>query len=98
MTKLDVLNGFNELPVCTGYNCDGRIIKEMPASLEQYRKATPIYKTLAGWKDLPDNIWDKGFEALPQTLKDYIKFIEDNVDCSVKIISVGPQRHETIIR
>ena len=98
LTKLDILNGFKELPICTAYECDGNTIKEMPASLEQYRKATPIYETLAGWGDLPENIWDKGFNALPQTLKNYIKFIEDNVGCSVKIISVGPQRHETIIR
>ena len=98
LTKLDVLNGFKELPVCTSYECSGKIIKEMPASLEQYRKATPIYETLPGWEDLPEKIWDKGFSALPQTLKNYIKFIEANVGCSVKIISVGPQRHETIIR
>jgi adenylosuccinate synthase len=98
LTKLDVLNGFKELPVCTSYQVGNEKIYEMPASLEQYRKATPIYETLAGWKELPKNIWDKGFNALPQTLKNYIKFIETNVDCSVKIISVGPQRHETIIR
>ena len=98
LTKLDVLNGFKELPVCTSYQVGNEKIYEMPASLEQYRKATPIYETLAGWEELPKNIWDKGFNALPQTLKDYIKFIETNVDCSVKIISVGPQRHETIIR
>ena len=70
----------------------------MPASLEQYRMATPIYQTLSGWESLPENIWDKGINALPQSLKNYIIFIEDNVDCSIKIISVGPQRHETIIR
>ena len=98
LTKLDVLNGFKELPVCTSYQVGNEKIYEMPASLEQYRKATPIYETLAGWEELPKNIWDKGFNALPQTLKDYIKFVETNVDCSVKIISVGPQRHETIIR
>lgn len=98
LTKLDVLNGFKELPICTAYKCGDETIEEMPASLEQYRMATPIYQTLAGWESLPENIWDKGFNALPQTLKNYIKFIEDNVDCSIKIISVGPQRHETIIR
>jgi adenylosuccinate synthase len=98
LTKLDVLNGFKELPICTAYKCDDKTIMEMPASLEQYRKAKPVYETLAGWENLPENIWDKGFNALPQTLKNYIKFIEDNVSCSVKILSVGPQRHETIIR
>ena len=98
LTKLDVLNGFNKLPVCVAYDVDGDQIKEMPASLTHYRKAQPIYEILPGWGDLPENIWDKGYGALPQALKDYIDFIEQEVDCPVKIVSVGPQRHETIIR
>jgi adenylosuccinate synthase len=98
LTKLDVLNGFNKLPVCVAYDVDGDQIKEMPASLTHYRKAQPIYEILPGWGDLSENIWDKGYDALPQTLKDYINFIEQEVDCPVKIVSVGPQRHETIIR
>ena len=98
LTKLDVLNGFNKLPVCVAYDVDGHQIKEMPASLTHYRKAQPIYEILPGWGDLSENVWDKGYDALPQTLKDYIDFIEQEVDCPVKIVSVGPQRHETIIR
>ena len=98
LTKLDVLNGFSELPVCIAYDVGGEEITEMPASLTHYRKAKPVYKILPGWGDLPENIWDKGFDNLPHTLKDYIDFIERAVDCLVKIVSVGPQRHETIIR
>ena len=98
LTKLDVLNGFNKLPVCVAYDVGGDQIKEMPASLTHYRKAQPIYEILPGWGGFSENIWDKGYDALPQTLKDYIDFIEREVDCPVKIVSVGPQRHETIIR
>ena len=98
LTKLDVLNGFNKLPVCVAYDVGGDQIKEMPASLTHYRKAQPVYEILPGWGDFSENIWDKGYDALPQTLKDYIDFIERKVDCPVKIVSVGPQRHETIIR
>ena len=98
LTKLDILNGFKELSVCVAYDVDGTHITEMPASLKQYRKAKPIYETLPCWGNLPENIWDKGFNALPDTLKDYITFIEREVDCPIKIVSVGPQRHETIIR
>ena len=98
LTKLDILNGFESLPVCVGYDVEGSILKEMPASLIQYRKAKPVYRTLQGWDNLPENIWDEGYDAFPQTLKDYINFIEHEVDCPVKIVSVGPQRHETIIR
>ena len=63
-----------------------------------YRNAKPVYKALEGWDSIPDNIWDKGFKALPKEIHNYIDFIEQAVGCSVKIISVGPQRHETIIR
>ena len=98
LTKLDVLSGFDELPICVAYDIDGENITEMPASLTCYRKAKPVYKSFAGWGNLPENIWDKGYNALPQTLKYYIDFIEREVDCPVKIVSVGPQRHETIIR
>ena len=70
----------------------------MPASLHDYRCAKPIYTSLPGWEDLPNNIWDMGFDALPKTMKDYISYIEKEVECPVKIVSVGPQRHETILR
>jgi len=98
LTKLDILNGFTELPVCIEYNINGKIVKEMPASLSQFRDAQPVYQVLPGWGDLPNNIWDKGYDALPQTLKDYISYIEKQVECKITIVSVGPQRHETIIR
>ena len=98
LTKLDILNNYESLKVCVSYNIDGEIVKEMPASLTQYRKAKPIYKTLYGWSSLPEKVWEKGYDALPKTLKEYISFIEDEVCCSIKIISVGPQRHETILR
>ena len=98
LTKLDILNGFDVLPVCVAYDVGGKRIDEMPASLTEYRNAKPIYESLRGWSNLPENIWNKGFDAMPHTLKDYIAFIEHKVGCPVKIVSVGPQRHETIIR
>ena len=98
LTKLDVLSGFDTIKICVAYDIDGDRVMEMPASLTQYRMAKPIYESLQGWKNLPDEIWNKGYEALPETLKEYIAFIEENVDCPVKIISVGPQRHETLLR
>ena len=98
LTKLDVLSGFDKIKVCVEYNIDGNQIMEMPASLTQYRKARPVYKSLLGWPKLPDKIWDKGFDFLPKPLKKYISFIEKHIACPVTIISVGPQRHETIIR
>jgi len=98
LTKLDVLDGFKELPVCVAYNVKGKHIKEMPASLTQYREAVPVYKVLPGWESIPSKVWDLGYDSFPKTLKEYISFIEEEVKCPVKIVSVGPQRHETIIR
>jgi len=98
LTKLDVLSGFESIKVCVAYNVNGNNILEMPASLSQYRLAKPVYESLPGWDNLSDKIWEKGFNALPETLKEYIKFVEDQIDCPVKLISVGPQRHETILR
>jgi len=98
LTKLDVLNNIPEIPICTSYKINDTETKEMPASLTHYRNAKPVYKKLAGWGDLPEDVWDKGYDALPIEIKNYITFIENEVGCPVKIVSVGPQRHETIIR
>ncbi len=98
LTKLDVLNNINDILVCNSYDIGNREVYEMPASLTDYRNAKPVYEKLKGWGNIPENIWDKGFDKLPQAIKDYVSFIEDSVDCKVTILSVGPQRHETIIR
>ena len=98
LTKLDILSGFSKLPVCRAYNIGGEEITEMPASLSQFRSAIPLYDTLDGWGDLTPNMIEKGFSALPKTLQQYVKYVEDQVECPITIISMGPQRHETIIR
>lgn len=97
LIKLDVLNGIDELPVCIEYDVKGKKINEMPASLSDYRNAKPIYKTLPGWKKLnSDN--SQSFDSLPENILNYIKFIEKEIDCTVTIVSVGPQRHQTVLR
>ena len=98
LTKLDILSNMNDLFVCTAYNINGVEESEMPASLLRFRSAEPVYKKLSGWGDLSDDMIKQGYRALPQTLKDYVSFIENEVSCKVSIISVGPQRHQTIIR
>jgi len=102
LTKLDILAGFPDIKVCTAYEINGQIIKEMPASLSEIRIAKPIYETLAGWNNFTteeiSNILVKGYDALPINLKKYIEFIEQETNCQVNIISLGPKREETIIR
>lgn len=100
LMKLDVLNGYKKLNVCIGYDVNGEVIKKFPASLAKVEKAKPIYKEFDGWDD-----WDsseklaaKGYDALPENMKTYIKFIEDHMKVPVDIVSIGPKRSETIDR
>ena len=92
------LGGYSDIPVCVNYNVDGDIISEMPASLTKYRSAKPVYKNLPGWNNLDLDKIDEGYDSFPYELKKYVDFIENEIECPIKIISVGPQRHETIIR
>jgi len=98
LTKLDILSNINELCVCTAYEINGSEETEMPASLQKFRAAKPIYKKLSGWGGLTDSMIQDGYSTLPQSLRDYVQFIEGEVNCKVSIISVGPERHQTIIR
>ncbi|MFC1581636.1 adenylosuccinate synthase [Candidatus Neomarinimicrobiota bacterium] len=98
LTKLDVLSGQKILPICTKYQIGGKFITEMPASLEEYRQAKPIYENLEGWEALDRGIADRGYSAFPGTVKNYIKFIEHHIKVPVTIVSIGPQRHETVQR
>jgi len=98
LTKLDILSDNGDLSVCTAYNIDGQLEQEMPASLHRFRSAEPVYQTLPGWGQLSDDMTEKGYESLPENLRNYVKFIEDQVSCPVSIISIGPERSQTIIR
>ena len=98
LTKLDILSNSGDLSVCTSYKINGRLEKEMPASLHRFRSAEPVYQTLPGWGQLSDDLIEKGYESLPENLKNYVQFIEDQVSCPVSIISIGPERSQTIIR
>ena len=98
LTKLDILSDNGDLSVCTSYNINDQQEQEMPASLYKFRSAEPVYQTLPGWEKLSDDMAEKGYDSLPKNLKHYVKFIEDQVSCPVTIISIGPERHQTIIR
>ncbi len=95
MMKADVLSGFETLKVATKYNYKGEEISHFPYNIEP-ENVTPIYQDVKGWKEDITSI--NQFDALPQTLKDYIKMIEDYVGVPIKIVSVGPDRKQTIFR
>lgn len=93
---LDVLTGFDKIKICTSYKLGDKIIKEYPASLEDIGKCEPIYEELDGWNEDICNV--ESYDDLPQNAKNYIKRIEELVEVSVDMISVGPKRTQTIIR
>lgn len=93
MMKGDVLSGFDTLKVCTAYKYKGEVIEHLPYNIEPENVA-PIYTEKKGWK--ADLTGMTTYEELPIELKDYIKFIEDYLEVPIKIISVGPDRTQTI--
>lgn len=95
LMKLDVLTGIEKLNLCTFYKYDGAQIKEFPQSLKILEKCTPVYEEMEGWHEDISGV--KQFNNLPETAKKYIKAVEDFTDVPVKIISVGPERNQTII-
>ncbi|NBC04422.1 MAG: adenylosuccinate synthase [Bacteroidetes bacterium] len=96
LTKLDVLDDFEEIKVCTEYKLDHRTTKTFPLDTENVEKAKPVYKSFEGWKTSTREI--STFENLPEKAKEYIAFIEDYVGVSFNVISTGPKRSETIVR
>jgi adenylosuccinate synthase len=95
MMKGDVLSGFKTLKVCTSYNYKGTEVHHLPYNIEEHN-VTPIYTEVKGWKQ--DLTGMTTVETLPKELIAYIKFIEDFVEVPVKIVSVGPDRKQTILR
>ena len=95
MMKGDVLSGFDTLKVATAYNYKGEVIHHLPYNIEE-ENVTPIYTEFKGWKQ--DLTGLTTFDSLPKELKDYIEFIEKEVEVPIKIVSVGPDRKQTITR
>jgi adenylosuccinate synthase len=95
MMKGDVLSGFDKIMVCTGYKYKGEIITHFPYNIEP-ENLEPIYIGFDGWSEDITNI--KDFDNLPEELKEYIEFIEKELETPIKIVSVGPDRTQTILR
>jgi len=95
MMKSDVLSGFDHLKVCTSYNYKGEVIKHLPYNIE-VENVTPIYTNLKCWKE--DLTKMTAASQLPKELNDYIDFLEKELELPIKIVSVGPDRKQTIPR
>ena len=94
LTCLDVLSGFKNLKICTGYMINDEIIREFPSSSTQLTKVKPDYIDVPGWKEDLTDI--KDYSELPENTKNYINTIEQLLDTKIEIISVGPDRNQTI--
>lgn len=95
ITRLDILDSLEEIKVCVGYEYEGKEIKEYPADLKFLEKVIPIYKTYEGWKEKISDIRD--YDALPEKCKAYLEDISRIIGVPLGIISVGPEREETIV-
>lgn len=96
LTKLDVLDEFDRIPVCTSYNVHGERWTTFPAFAVAHHDYKPEYREMRGWKQSTVGITN--FDELPAAAKDYVRFIEDEIGCPIGIISTGPRREETIQR
>ena len=94
LTKLDVLDSFEEIKVCVAYEHDGKRIEHFPASLSLLERVKPIYKSFKGW--LKDTKGAKSIEEIPEEARDYIRFIEEYTGAKVVMLSTGPEREEYI--
>ncbi len=96
LTHLDVLDTQQAVKVCIGYECDGTMYSYLPSSYALQSKLKPVYKTLEGWQNPTEHVqkWD----ALPQKAKQFIHFVEDFLKVPIRLVSVGPERNQTIYR
>jgi adenylosuccinate synthase len=95
MMKGDVLSGFDKLKVCTSYKYKGEVIDHLPYNIEE-ENITPIYTEVKGWKEDLTKMTDAS--QIPQALNEYISFLENELEVPIKIVSVGPDRTQTIHR
>jgi adenylosuccinate synthase len=95
MMKADVLSGFERIKVCTSYHYKGTIVSHLPYNIEEENVA-PIYSELPGWKKDLTGLTKES--DLPENLMSYIEYLEKELEVPIKIVSVGPDRKQTIFR
>lgn len=96
ITMLDVLSGFDEIKLCEAYECDGERMTWLPTSAATLERCRPVYRTVPGWTENLRGI--KRFSDLPRNAAAYVSLLEEMLETSLRIVSVGPERDEVIIR
>ncbi|MEI8057220.1 MAG: adenylosuccinate synthase [Actinomycetes bacterium] len=95
ITKLDVLTGWEQIPVCVAYDVDGERISELPMTQTGFHHATPVYEYLPGWTEDISNA--RSLDDLPSNARAYIDFLEQRCGAPISAIGVGPEREQTIV-
>ncbi|MCC6306108.1 MAG: adenylosuccinate synthase [Rhodobacteraceae bacterium] len=95
LTKLDVLDGFDELRICTGYELDGVTLDHLPAAADRQARVRPLYETVAGWAE--STAGARSWADLPAAAVKYVRRIEELVRCPVALVSTSPERDDTIL-
>ena len=95
LTKLDVLDGFDEIKVCTGYQLDGKTLDYLPADANLQARLTPVYETLEGWKETTRGA--RSWAQLPANAIKYVRRVEELIGAPVSLLSTSPDRDDTIM-
>ncbi len=95
LTKLDVLDGLDEIKVCVGYRLDGRVIDDLPAAESAQRRVEPIYETLPGWRE--STYGARSWADLPAQAVKYVRHVEELIGAPVALLSTSPERDDTIL-
>jgi adenylosuccinate synthase len=95
LTKLDVLTGFEKIPICTAYRYEGKVLHDFPASSKVMQNVQPVYEEMEGWAKPLDDV--REFSDLPAPAQQYVRRLEELVETEIILVSVGPGREQTIL-
>ncbi|NOD75017.1 MULTISPECIES: adenylosuccinate synthase [unclassified Ruegeria] len=95
LTKLDVLDGFETLKICTGYELDGERLDYLPTAADQQARCTPIYEEMPGWSESTEGA--RSWAELPANAIKYVRRVEELIECPVALLSTSPERDDTIL-
>ncbi|MYM56456.1 adenylosuccinate synthase [Thalassovita mangrovi] len=95
LTKLDVLDGFDTLKICVGYELDGETLDYLPTAADAQARCTPVYEEMPGWSESTEGA--RSWNDLPANAIKYVKRVEELIDCPVALLSTSPERDDTIL-
>jgi adenylosuccinate synthase len=95
LTKLDVLTGWDRIPVCVAYDIDGERTTEVPMTQTGFHHAVPVYEFLPGWTE--DITGARAIEDLPKNARAYVEFLQQHCNAPISAIGVGPERDQTVV-